>query len=249
MRQKAETAQELVYCMVKEHILAGHFAAGFPLRQEDLARKLGFSRLPLREALHRLSAEGLVVLRPHRGYVVASPDLDEITDIFDIRGVLEERAGHAATQRRTAQDVEAAGALLRKMDRLITGKGADIQQWSIVNRQFHARLYESSRRKHLCRVVMMLRDCVEPYIRMVVSGTGELARAQVDHHQIVEAFGAGDAKLVGRLCRRHCVYTARFLFEALRQRRPQDAVVSKGNRTRRSLLTRAPRARSLRSRA
>ena len=87
----------LAYEHLREAIFAGTLAAGSPLRQEEIAARLGVSRLPVREALRRLESEGLVVLRPRRGYVVASLDREEIKDVLDLQATLEALAGHSAT--------------------------------------------------------------------------------------------------------------------------------------------------------
>src|SRR3954468_2429641 len=109
---------EVAYQQVREAILCGALEAGQSLGQEDIASRIGTSRVPLREALQRLEAEGLVMLRPRRGYVVTSLDPEEIQDIFDIRMMLEERAGYLATLRATDVDIAEVEAHLHAMDAL-----------------------------------------------------------------------------------------------------------------------------------
>src|SRR5882757_6249026 len=82
---------ETIQRQIKAAIVTGVLVPGQMLRQEELAQRLGASRAPLREALSRLEAEGLVVLLPRRGYAVISLDRDEIAELFDLRIVLEER--------------------------------------------------------------------------------------------------------------------------------------------------------------
>lgn len=95
----------IAYQQVRDAILSGAYAAGQPLGQVEIAGRIDHRRVPLREALQRLEAEGLVMLRPRRGYVVTSLDPEEIRDIFDIRMILEERAGYLATLKATPEDV------------------------------------------------------------------------------------------------------------------------------------------------
>src|SRR3954465_1245687 len=109
---------ELAYGHLREAILDGGLEAGAPLRQEEIAARLGFSRLPIREALRRLEAEGLAVLRPRRGYVVASLNRDEIDDVLDLQAALEARAGYAATLRRTDAVTKELEACLKQLDRI-----------------------------------------------------------------------------------------------------------------------------------
>jgi len=201
---------------VREAILAGRFPPGEALRQENLAKEFEASRVPVREALNRLEAEGLVVLRPRRGYVVASLDLDEVIEIFQLRMMLEEHAGFLATEKRTQDDVSDLRKILDSLEETHIENATDIATWASCNRQFHTRLFESSRRRHVCNVTNMLRDKVERYVRVEVSMTGELHLAQAQHREIFKAFAAGDAARVGLLSRQHCESTAERLVAGLR---------------------------------
>ncbi len=198
---------EIAYQQVRDAILSGTFAAGQPLGQEEIASRIGTSRVPLREALQRLEAEGLVVLRPRRGYIVTSLDPDEIRDIFDIRMLLEERAGYLATLSVTPQDVAEVERLLHAMDGMSVTNAGEAARFAERNRAFHERLYAGSGRAHLCRLMAVLRTNVERYIRIGARIAGNLDRVRDDHYQIFNAFRRGDAQTVGRLCREHCAAT------------------------------------------
>jgi len=198
---------EIAYHEVRDAILSGALVAGQPLGQEEIASRIGTSRVPLREALQRLEAEGLVVLRPRRGYIVTSLDPEEIKDIFDIRMMLEERAGYLATQRASGNDIAAVQKLLRAMDGISISNAAQASDFAERNRAFHERLYASSGRAHLCRLLKTLRANVERYIRIGAQIAGDLSRVRREHQQIFDAFKRRDARTVGRLCREHCEHT------------------------------------------
>ena len=206
---------EIAYQQVKEAILRGELAAGQPLGQEELAGRIGTSRVPLREALQRLDAEGLVMLRPRRGYIVTSLDPDEIRDIFDIRMLLEERAGYIATLNATSEDIAAVEELLFAMEGMKVRNAADAMLFVERNRAFHTRLYAPSERAQLCRLMTVLRANVERYIRIGAQIAGNLKRVSFEHHQIFNAFKRRDAQTVGRLCREHCAATGERLIERL----------------------------------
>lgn len=212
---------EVAYQQVREAILSGALAAGQPFGQEEIAARIGTSRVPLREALQRLEAEGLVTLRPRRGYIVTSLDPEEIKDIFDIRMILEERAGYLATLNATDEDVAAVEKLLRAMDNLSVRDGRSAADFAEKNRAFHERLYESSRRTQLCRLMATLRTNVERYIRIGAQIAGDLKRVGRDHQQIFNAFKRRDAQTVGRLCREHCAATCERLIERLQKQSSQ----------------------------
>ena len=179
------------------------------MRQEEIARQLGVSRLP-REALNRLATEGLVELKPRRGFFVTSLDADEIEDIFDMRALLELRAGTLATERRTLADADALDAIVRALDAALDGP-INFEMWATLNLRFHTRLYQSCARKHLSRQIDLLRDTVAPLIRILALQEGELRRSQEEHRRLAALFRAGNAAAVGELCGEHCAYTARGL--------------------------------------
>lgn len=209
------SAQQATHAKLRAMIFSGELRAGQPLRQEEIARQLGVSRLPVREALNRLATEGLVELKPRRGFFVTSLNTDEIEDIFDMRAMLEERAGYLATGNRTDADADELDKIVEALDAVI-GTPIAFDAWADLNLRFHTRLYQSCGRKHLCRQIDLLRDTVSPFIRILASQEGELRRSQAEHHQMAELFRAGDAAGVGKICREHCAYTARGLVEQLR---------------------------------
>lgn len=216
-----QSLPQAIYLAMREKILTGGYKLGEALRQENLAKEFEASRVPVREALNRLEAEGLVILRPRRGFVVASLDISEIAEIFELRMVLEEHASVVATKHRTSKDVSELKKILDVLETIEIDDPANIAKWSAYNRMFHTRLFESSRRMHVCGITNMLRDKVERYVRVEVSITGHLDRAQLEHRKIFKAFVEGDAERVGRLSREHCESTAGRLLGALRAQREE----------------------------
>jgi DNA-binding GntR family transcriptional regulator len=190
------------YAYVREAILSRRLEGGAPLRQHELAAKLGISPLPVREALRRLQAEGWVVLRPRRGYVVASLSRDEIEEVFEIQGMLEERGAYLAAQRRTPKHVAALQAALDHLDQLIGREPLDYEAFGHANAAFHEQLFEASGRSYYCRILRTLRNSAERYARLGAS-MNDLHRSQAEHHAIVDAFRKGDADEVARFCRVH----------------------------------------------
>jgi len=194
---------DLAYWRLREEILSGAFSSNEPIRQEKIAVRLEISRLPVREALSRLEAEGLVVLRPRRGYVLAPHDPDEIEEIFDIRMILERRAGTLAARSRTRRDVDEVARLLVEMDGMTIGSAADAATFAIRNSRFHDRLFAASGRKRLCGMLLTLRSSVERYARLGAVMLGHLNHVHKDHRRIFEAFQRGDQERLGDLCSEH----------------------------------------------
>lgn len=209
------SAQQAAHARLREMIFSGALKAGQALRQEEISRQFGISRLPIREALNRLATEGLVELKPRRGFYVASLNTEEIEDIFEMRAILEARAGELATERATAEDADAVDALVAELDTAVASN-TDFDHYARLNVQFHERLYRSCQRTHLQRQIALLRDSVSPLIRMLASETGELQRAQKEHRLLARHYRRGDADRVAELCREHCAYTARALIAKIK---------------------------------
>jgi DNA-binding GntR family transcriptional regulator len=188
------------------------------LRQEDIANQLGVSRLPVREALRRLEGEGLVVLRPRRGFMVASISRGEIVDIFESRALLESRAGYLATQVRDSEDVAETKRLLELSSHALLSCEPAFQRFYELNVEFHDRLLRPLRRPHLKRLVHMMRNAGERYIRMSVSLSEDLAPSAAEHRQIYDAYAAGEAEEVERLCHEHCIRTMRRLLKNIEEK-------------------------------
>jgi DNA-binding GntR family transcriptional regulator len=210
-----QSVSETLYARLREGILSGTFPPGKVLRQEELASRFGASRVPLREAMTRLEVEGLVVLRPRRGYAVLSLERSEIREIFELRAVVEEHLAGVAAKTRTTKDLAAVLQSLSRMERIAAKTPNQTNKWLDANSEFHARLLSSAHRRHAGRFAGMLRDQVEPYIRIEIGLTKEVRQAEGEHREMYDALQAGDALRLRKLCRQHCENTASRLIRAL----------------------------------
>jgi len=226
----AEPLHELVYRTLRGVIFDGELTPGSPLRQEEIAKALKVSRIPVREAMGRLENDGLIVLRPRRGYAVAELREDEIVEIFELRMAIEKHAATVAARARTQEDIDAVEQFLHRMDRVAKASNDYSAEWARLNRDFHSRLVASSHRKRVLNIADTLRDAVEAYVRMEMHLTGDVDLALREHWEIFEAFKAGDADGLATLAERHVAGTARRLLEGLRQRRSEHAMTGKPQR-------------------
>src|SRR5437868_3185775 len=112
---------------LRERILRGHYPEGEPLRQDALASELGVSRIPVREALRQLEAEGLVTFAPHRGAVVSSLSIDEITELFELRAEVEGELLRRAIPKMTAADHAQVSDILDDYERALAR--GDVAVW------------------------------------------------------------------------------------------------------------------------
>jgi DNA-binding GntR family transcriptional regulator len=186
---------DVLTAALRELIITGEFEAGAPLRQRDLAERFGVSPTPVREALRRLEAEGLVEHDLHRGATVIQAAAGAGEEAYVLRTVLEPLAAKIAATRATPEDVADLRALQQRFDEL----GEDEHALTEANRRFHFRIYEAARSPILLALLQLLWQTLvhqppparprEDWIR--------------EHDQILEALERGDAKAAERLTRQH----------------------------------------------
>jgi DNA-binding GntR family transcriptional regulator len=170
---------------------------GQALNQDDLAKRFGVSRIPLREALRTLGGEGLIVIRPGIGAVVTELSVDEVTELYDLRLLLEPPLVPAIIQQSRRHDVDELAELVRRMD--VQVEAGDGDGWSNLNYAFHRRLSELSGRRHHARLVLQVLNLVEPYSRIYAHVLGSLPEAQRQHHAMVSALADGDGERLRNL--------------------------------------------------
>jgi len=168
--------------------------------------------------MSRLAADGVLVFRPRRGYAVKTLRVEEIDEVFKLRTIIEEHAGRLAAAHRSPDHVKGVEVILGQMNAVDLSDPHGVRKWLELNRNFHAQLFASSGQAHVCRIAATLRDTVEPYIRIEIMITGDLAQANAEHQKIFNAFRRGDAETCARLCRAHCEHTAQRLLEGLNSR-------------------------------
>ena len=206
---------------LRERILDGVYPAGTPLRQAALAAELGVSRIPLREGLLRLEAEGLVTLSAHRGAVVASLPAGEVAELFELRALLEADLTRRAVPHLTAAD----DALLRHhavaFEHAVAS--ADTAAWGEANRAFHLALYAPAARPRTIEVIHRLHAQCDRYLRLQLVLTRGTARAVREHRAILAAARARDTVRAVRLVRDHILGAGAALTDALARHRHAES--------------------------
>jgi len=169
---------------IRRRILAGELPDGTPVRQDALADDFGTSRIPIREALSRLEAEGLVASYPHRGYVVTALSRDEIKELFELRALLEPELIQAAIPNMREKHFEAAEAILSRYTSDLDNY--DVHTWGELNTQYHLALYEASGRKKTIEIVRGLLVNTDRYTRLVITLDKGIEHAKEDHGGLLE---------------------------------------------------------------
>lgn len=187
------TSSERVVVSVREMILDGRLVAGARLGEVELAESLGVSRTPVREALTRLGAEGLVDLSPNRGARVATWTREEIESIFDLRSALEPRLTALAVGTATAEDVEELDELARRMLGVgLPGGAQDLDALVPLNRAFHDRLVQLAGHSALASALAAAVKTPLQLRNFHTYDERSMRRSLAHHVEIVDAVRAGD---------------------------------------------------------
>ena len=207
-----KTRAQIVHEVLRQEILVGTLGLGQELRQDEIAARFEVSRIPVREALRMLLAEGLVELRPHKKAIVRKYSASEIEDIFLIRSILEPKAGALACRRLTEADLAAMRAALDAMDRV--GDPPDFIRYLGLNREFHMTIYRAAGSPGLTALLEHYLDQSTRFIHLYLAATHTHAKAQTEHAEIYQACERRDPEVVERVLLDHVRQTVALLNES-----------------------------------
>ena len=194
--------RELAYNNLKSDVLAGRFNPGERLTEEHLAKSLGVSRTPVREALHKLESEGLVKPLESRGFSVARDSREEMEDLFDVRAALEGYAIRLICECITDNAIDELKDLIRKAETALTQQKMD--EIFKYNTQFHDTLHGII--SHKSRFHSLIADTRNYVLRYRKDSLHYLAGARrtIDgHKKILLAVSLKDPDLCERVMRDH----------------------------------------------
>jgi DNA-binding GntR family transcriptional regulator len=184
------TAQHQAYCHIRRRILSGVIGPGERINLAEIATDLMVSRMPVREALRHLDAEGLVVMRPNRGASVIDLTPAEVEEYFQIRAALEGLAVRLAVPRLTDEDIE---ELVVAKDRMDEAR-QDPALWLELHRQFHLGLHSKCDRPRLIREVSRITGLLTPVAARFFIANGIHLDRDHDHGHILRKMQAHDAE-------------------------------------------------------
>jgi DNA-binding GntR family transcriptional regulator len=197
------TKAELAYGLVREQILRGDLEPGAVIQQGALARELGISTTPLREAMRRLMSDGLVELDAHRDARVSTLNAEEARDLVEVRRSLDPLAAGLAAERRTRGDLEVIRSTAAELAPLRSDP--KVEELS-THRRFHHAVYSASHNELLVQTLDGLWDKADRYRRLALTverSQEDLDRTHAEHLALVEAVAAGDAETAAAVMRDH----------------------------------------------
>ena len=193
--------KELVTKTLRNAILSGELIPGTRLLIEDLAKQLGVSPIPVREALQQLDADGYVVIEPYLGARVAPIEAESVVEVFSLLETMEVVSSRAACQNLSDSDFNVLEEILVKMDSLI----GDPELWSQENRHFHKYICDKSGTRLVGSLMSKVLDHWDRLHRYFLRDVfaRRLPQAQREHWKILKTLRARDPAETEAVIREH----------------------------------------------
>lgn len=201
------------YELLRTAIIEGRYRPGQRLVEQRIGEELALSRTPVREALRRLEAEGLVLSRRNRGAVVRPVDAKEVVDLYELRARLESLAAERAAERVTPADVAELDAAIAEFDDALAGSGSaprpaasDLEAVRALNRanaRFHDAVLRAADHVRLANLLARTVDIPLVFQAFRVFTPGERARSNLFHRLVRDAVAAAEPARAGRLMTEH----------------------------------------------
>jgi len=212
---KRENLGNQVFEQVKEMIVRGEIPAGKRMIESEIAESMGISRTPVREAVHKLGAEGLLKPLPRGGYVVRGLALPDIEETFEIRSILESFAAYLAANRHSSKEILPLEKKMEEFQRYLDRD--DLKELTRINTEFHELLYALSRSQKLIKMIHDLRDEIY-FLRKMILNSVDMARlSNKDHREIIKAIKKREDKKVEKLVRDHILRGKEFVINEIRK--------------------------------
>ncbi len=208
---RTRSRADLVYAALRDAIWEGRIERGARVREEEVARTLGVSRTPVREALQRLQQRGLLVNRLGRGLVVAELGKREVVELYAMREILEGSAARFAAQHASAPEVE----ILYRLQRELAAAPDDALLLVKLNRRFHQAIYDAAHNQYLTQTLDTLHDAMALLHSATFRAPSRRRESDEEHRRIVAAIERRDADQAEQAAREHIRQAQRTRFEGL----------------------------------
>lgn len=205
---------------LRDKILDGELREGQQLRQDAIATEFQISRIPVREALSHLAAEGLITIVANRGAVVSALAPEEIEQLFETRAVLECYMLRCAIPNFTESDFEKAAEILRQYEQSLE-RDSEVKNWGEWNWSFHSTLYAPANRPAMLAFIKTLNNNCDRYTRLHLVVTRKLRQAGEAHRELLNACRTRNPDVASAALWRHITDAGVYLKEFIKRHREQ----------------------------
>lgn len=207
---------------MREKIVSGELREGQQLRQDAIAADFQISRIPVREALSHLAAEGLIKIVANRGAVVSALSPEEIGELFETRAVLECYMLRQALPNLKEADFERAEDVLRQFEESLEDE-SEAKSWGRWNWLFHSALYAPANRPVMLGFIKTINQNCDRYTRLHLVFTRNLHLAGPAHRKLLDASRTRDPKIANDALWSHIMDAGQYLKEFIARRREQHS--------------------------
>lgn len=207
--------QERVAVELRHRIARGQLTPGTALSEAALAQEFGASRTPIREALKRLQAEGLVVIRPRVGSFVSAPSRLEINELFEVKEILEGAAARLFANRGNIPELEQLRDNVRRSEVAVTN--GDLNQYVELVHEYHDLIMRGAGNTKLLMLYQILMNQLlySQFVHLSVRKSGRAPQSDHEHHSVLHVIEARDGATAERLMREHVRASHQALMEML----------------------------------
>jgi DNA-binding GntR family transcriptional regulator len=206
---RTRSRADFVYESLRDAIWDGRIAVGERVREEEIARNLGVSRTPVREALQRLHQRGLLVFGAGRGLTVASLSQHQVLQLYAMREILEGSAARFAAEHATAPEI----AVLWRLQKELCKPDHDTMALVTLNRRLHQAIYEAAHNQYLLQTLSVLHDSLALLHSTTFRVPSRRLESDEEHRQIVEAIEQHNPDRAEEAARQHIRQAQRTRFE------------------------------------
>lgn len=199
--ESGETLADVLLRELEQAILNGGLKPGDRLDEQEIARRFGVSRTPVREAFRLLGANGLVDLRSRQGVVVRKIGINTLLEMFQVMAELEGLCARLASRRMLPEQM---AAMQQAHERLVVASGGiDAEEFNALNTTFHGIIHDGARNAYLADETRQLRNRVAPFLRRVTYKPHRFQTTIAEHQAIIDAICAHDAEKAHAAMRLH----------------------------------------------
>lgn len=217
--EQHEPLSALIKNQIRQRIIDGEFLPGERLIEHKLSEEMAVSRIPIREALRILAAEGLVTIEPHRGAFVATLSREDALHMVEVRAALEGLNAKLAAQNIKDADIKKLKKILEKGTQAIERE--DLEACKKLNREFHSTLATIPGNTILMELITSLRE--RTAIVFTANTILKVRENWLEHEQILRAVIAGNAELAALLATQHVYNAAKAASEELEKQEEESA--------------------------
>jgi DNA-binding GntR family transcriptional regulator len=215
--------RDKIVSSIRDAIIEGRIKAGERLMEPDVARNLGVSRTPLREAFLQLESEGFVKVTPRRGAVVSELSVKDAEETYVIKSTLEGLAARLAVQNMTEEMLQQLRSINNEMEKKAKQKDKDYRTILDLNAKYHYLINKTSGNEKLCHSISLLRKQTLRYNYIYLTVLSHIDQSIREHKAIINALEQRDQQLVEKLVYNHGENAGKILCEYIQTISHADA--------------------------